>query len=114
MNEEVDRFVTKMATWASLFCRLPSLFSMTRQFSFCMFSHERPAATSFRPRPTDPNTRSTVALQAWVGIRKEKWIFRKLHRCLNGMPLADVVGPPCLDLQVVERYRQAVECREEG
>ena len=113
-NKEVERFVTKMANWASLFCRLPSLFLMSRQFSFCRVSHDPPVVTSFLPYPDDSNPRSAGALQAWMGIRKEEWASRESHRGLNGIPLADLVGRPCLDLQAVARFYQAVAPRGRG
>jgi hypothetical protein len=105
-NKEAERFVTKMATWASLFCRLPSFFLMSRQFSLCRVFRERSALTSFRHCPNDPNPRSAGALQGWLGIRKEEWTLQESHCGLIGIPLARLVRRPCFDMQVVARFPQ--------
>lgn len=114
MAKKAERFVTKVATWTSLFCRYPSLLWMSRQFSFCMTFLDRPLLTFSRPRPNEANSWSARDLRAWVGIEREEWIPRESYRGLNGISLANVVARPCLDMQVIARFRQAVATRERG
>ena len=106
LAKKAERFVTKVATWTSLFCRLPSLFLMSRQCSFCMTFLDRPLLTFSRPRLNEANSWSARDLRAWAGIEREEWIPRESNRCLIGIPLANLVGRPCLAMQVVARFPQ--------